>query len=38
MSIIKDARREGTLKYERHKPEQNSKLLYTTVGDTFFEI
>jgi ribosomal protein S27E len=29
MSIVKDARREGTVKYERHKPEQT--LLYQII-------
>ena len=29
MSHVKDARREGTLKYERHKPEQT--LLYQII-------
>ncbi|MFQ3208165.1 MAG: hypothetical protein ACI9IT_002328 [Glaciecola sp.] len=29
MSLIKDARREGTLKYERHKSEQT--LLYQII-------
>jgi ribosomal protein S27E len=29
MSLIKDARREGTVKYERHKPEQT--LLYQII-------
>jgi hypothetical protein len=29
MSIVKDARREGTVKYERHKPEQT--LIYQII-------
>ena len=29
MSLVKDARREGTVKYERHKPEQT--LLYQII-------
>jgi hypothetical protein len=29
MSLVKDARRKGTVKYERHKPEQT--LLYQII-------
>jgi hypothetical protein len=29
MSLVKDARKEGTVKYERHKPEQT--LLYQII-------
>jgi hypothetical protein len=29
MPLVKDARREGTVKYERHKPEQT--LLYQII-------